>query len=603
MKRFLWYGIYISIVVGLIFVVTVEARKIDSGDVLVLSEAEKAYIESAPVITVAIDPEYAPFEFYEDEVPRGLTIDYLNLLSAHTGLTFEYVYYPTFKAILEAVYTGEVTMTGGAIRTEDRMPHMHFTDSFYTNYDVVLVRSDFGDISEEALEALPTGVIEDYSVNAYLLEAYPDIDLTTYPNITDGLKALSFGEIDAFVTDFSQAAYYIYKYGYHNIKALDGARISGDGDLRFGVRKGDEQLVLILNKALAALSEDEREAIHQNWIGIRVAPLISRHFVTGVAIAIAVLILIALGFLFVNRLLRREVALKTAQLQKELAHVKQIEVNLQNLNETLEEKVKSRTRELETVIQDLNETQEKVIQSEKMAFLGNLVAGVAHEINSPLGVLLTGSTHLKSETDKTVEAFETSTMTKGALTKYLGTVSSLTETIDENARRVSRLVQSFKQLAVDQNQTEKTVFSLKETCDAVIEQFRMTGHTGAQIENGVPKTLIIKSTPSAFTQILTQLIKNSIQHSGDGSRPVTIKVSCEDVVGGIILTVEDDGIGMSELQVTKIFDPFYTSKRHLGNTGLGMHIVFNLVKHQLGGDLDIENVFGSGFKVVMKIPL
>lgn len=563
-------------------------------------EEESAFIDAHPIIKIGLDPAYAPFEFFEEDAYKGMSLEFLDWFEDFTGMTFEKVKYETFSDILTAVKNKEIDMTGGVIKTADRQTFMGFTDTFYANFDIILIRKDSEPITEKDLVSVKTGAIRDYSVVGYLKEKFPGMDLLEVNDITEGLQKLAFGEIDAFVTDFSQASYYIYKYGHQNITAIEDAKISIDGNLRFGVRKDYEVLASIINKALQNMPTDKRTEIQQRWIGLNVKPLFSKEVIWLLVVILSFLCLIMAFVLVLNRVLKKEVASKTIQLENELARVKLVEKNLQNLNETLEIQVKNRTLELEKVIEDLERTQKQVIKAEKMAFLGNLVAGVAHEMNSPLGVVLTGSSHLKVITSELKDALEEGRITKSKMEQMLDTLENLSLMIEDNTSRMSKLVLNFKQLAVEQYQNKFEWFMPYEICESVILHFSTYTKDLVKIKNNIPKSLRLYSSSNAFEQIIEQLIQNALQHAEIPLLSLAIEIDAEVVDKEVNIRVKDNGKGMDKAVAPKAFDPFYTTKRHVGNAGLGMHIVYNLVKYQLEGDVEIQTDRESGFVVIIR---
>lgn len=600
MKRYLkWLLIFLIIIIVLILS-TFENTTNQVKNQVIFNDEELEWMHKHPIVQIGLDIEYAPFEFYEDGEYKGMSLDILKWLEDYTGLKFNVVRYETFDEILRAVEAKEIDMTGGVIRTEEREVYMAFTDTFYANFDIVLVRDDSPFITEKDLIHLRTGAIKGYSVTEYLKEKYPEIELDEVPNITEGLRMLSFGELDAFVTDYSQAMYYIYKYGYNNINAISDAKISIDGNLRFGLRKDYTVLVGILNKALQNIPPETRSEIQQQWIGLEVKSFISRDTSIVLLSVLGILVLVILGTLIINRLLKREIQLKTDQLQRELAYSKQIEANLQHMNETLEDQVKRRTSELELLIEDLNKTRENAIRAEKMGFLGNLVAGVAHEINSPLGVVLTGGTHLKNIIENIQSEVASGHLRKKSLEAYLTQLEEISNMIQDNGIRLSKLVQNFKQLSVNQAYEKVEVFNLTVLIEQTMLKFKAFTTDLVSLKINSPPTLLVESSPKALSQVLEHLVQNAIQHCNVPLPSLEINILVYEDHTGVTISVRDNGKGIDTEDVNRIFDPFFTTKRHIGNSGLGMHLLYNLVKYQLNGEIEINPSLKSGFEVSIK---
>lgn len=556
-----------------------------------LTDGEKYWLKNHPVVTIGLDPSYAPFEFYEDGEFSGMSMDYINWIESQIDIDIVLVTFNSWSDVLEAVYKQRVDMTGAIIKTQDRIPHMLFTDSFYSNSDVILVRNDSRSITENDLKNLKTGVIKDYSVEYYLKQKYPDMDLVTVDSITDGLRKLSFGDIDAFVTDFSQASYYIYKIGYQNIYAIESSKISLDGDLRFGIRNDYTTFVDIVNKVLRSMPTDMKLSIDKKWIGLSIKPIISNTKWYGLLVTVFILSSIVITFVIISYILKKEVNSKTAQLQK--------------INQTLEEKVKERTIALEQVIEDLHRTQNQVIQSEKMAFLGKLVAGVAHEINTPLGVVLTSSSYLESVNQDFFSRLENGGISKEFLFRYIAKVDDSSKLIQANSERVSLLVQAFKELAIDHKKDNPSTFNLKAYCDMAISSVKNQADTkNITIENMIDENIIITHFSNSFLIVLTQLILNAVQHAFADMSNGIVSITCEFLDFSVIqICVSDNGIGIAEDIKNQLFDPFFTTSSDIEHMGLGLHIVYNIVNQQLNGSIDIFDMPYCGSTFEVKIPL
>ncbi len=573
------------------------------GEQLSLNAEEKQWLRAHPKVSIGLDPEYAPFEFYEDGLYSGMSIDYLNWIETKLPIQFEYVTFDNWNQVLAAAYAKQVDMTGALIKTDSRGQYLLFTDSFYTNFDIILIRTDQKTIKESDLVHLKTAVIKDYAVVNFLKDKYPGIQLIEVNNITEGLKQLSFGDLDAFVTDFTQASFYIQKYGYQNIYAIEDSKISIDGDLRFGVRKDYAPLVSILNKALKHMPTSTSNEIHMKWTGVKLRSFLSEKFLIAILTILGLITIVAAIALALNQLLKREIAAKTKTIQAELDYITQVEAELLSLNETLEAKVQERTLTLEQAIHDLHQTQEQMIESEKMASLGGLVAGVAHEINTPLGVTLTSASYLTHISQKFYNKFQNDSIKKSELNSYLEAVLDSSKLMNTNLNKAADLVRSFKQLALDQNSDEKKCFSLKESCDVVIISLYHEYETRhIQIINQIPETLLIESYPGVFSQIFSNILINALQHAFDEKSEGEVIITCTESPDQLCLTLSDNGSGLTDEASQHIFEPFFTTRRYKGNSGLGMHVVYNLVNQKLKGSIQVSSHPAEGTVIKVCLP-
>ena len=269
--------------------------------------------------------------------------------------------------------------------------------------------------------------------------------------------------------------------------------------------------------------------------------------------------------------------------------VQEREKQLQNLMEILEDRVSERTRELKENMEDLKRTQDKLILSEKMAALGGLVAGVAHEINTPIGVGVTAASHIRNKKDEIKELLDSDNLSREEFEDFLDLISESSDLILSNMRRASQLINSFKKVAVDQQMDELSSFELgsylRDILNSLSPQFKAGHHSSVMLGD---KSVMMNSYPGALAQIISNLVINSLIHGFEGLTEKQITISYESVEDRAIIHYRDNGVGISQKIRKQIFDPFFTTKRHKGGTGLGMHIVFNLVHQKLGGTIDLQ---------------
>ena len=251
----------------------------------------------------------------------------------------------------------------------------------------------------------------------------------------------------------------------------------------------------------------------------------------------------------------------------------------------------------------LNAAQQQLVEAEKMAALGNLVAGVAHEINTPVGICVTAASKLETKTKDFNELFQGGGMKKSDLVEYLNTVGQGNKILLSNLTRAADLVQGFKRVAVEQSNENKRVFNLKVYLEETIMALK------AELKNRPyditldSEDIEINSFAGAFSQILTNLVMNSLIHGFKGKDSGHIRIDCKQRNKDVVLIYSDDGNGMTKEVLDKIYEPFFTTNREGGGTGLGMNIVYNLVVQKLGGKLNVESVPGNGVKFTFEVPM
>lgn len=281
---------------------------------------------------------------------------------------------------------------------------------------------------------------------------------------------------------------------------------------------------------------------------------------------------------------------------------------MRELNASLERRVRERTaaleesnRELARAIDELHRTRDELVQAGKLGALGAMVAGVAHQLNTPIGNSKVVASTLSDETESLRQ-----TMVKGALRKssfdaYLAQSESAVALIMGNLGKASALVDSFKQLATDRASTPRQQFPL----DKVISEVQLIqGHRGERLRWQIPEGLALDSFPGPLVQVLTELIENAFRH-GLRDAKVTAVVEVSATTSGadaILLTVADEGEGISEEALPHIFDPFYSTRFGSGGCGLGLHVVHHLVREILGGKIEIARRLGGGTEVSLLLP-
>jgi PAS domain S-box-containing protein len=284
------------------------------------------------------------------------------------------------------------------------------------------------------------------------------------------------------------------------------------------------------------------------------------------------------------------------------SELKQAQTRLLEMNRNLEAIVEERTRELTEAVQELKTTNEKMasmqrfmIQSEKMAALGNLVAGVAHEINTPIGIGVTGTSHLLDKTQGLRSKHAQDGLEPAELDAYLEYVEKAADIVLKNLNRAGKLVKSFKQVSADQTSEPLRMFGVREYVDEILTSLSpMLKRSHATVQLAGAPGILIRGYPGGFAQILTNLVMNALTHAFCPEDSGIISINIEDVDTYVLLTFSDNGKGIPAEVLPKIFDPFFTTNRGNGGTGLGLSVLYNIVTQSFRGSLDCESTPGSG---------
>jgi signal transduction histidine kinase len=258
---------------------------------------------------------------------------------------------------------------------------------------------------------------------------------------------------------------------------------------------------------------------------------------------------------------------------------------------------------LNQALTQLQEAQSELVRQEKLASLGRLVAGVAHEINTPLGICVTATSHLVQELKLTREELADGAMTEDSLNSFLDVIDQSLRIMTTNTQRAAALVRSFKQVAVDQSSDDIRSFNLGAYVSEVLLslQPKLKGRP-VKVEVDCPKDLQMESFPGAVSQILTNMLMNSLVHGFEREQPGHIRIHAALEDDMVVFEYGDDGAGMDEDTLAKLFDPFFTTRRGSGGSGLGAHILYNLVTGALGGTLRVESSPGQGLQYHLRFP-
>ncbi|MES2584804.1 MAG: ATP-binding protein [Pseudomonadota bacterium] len=290
-------------------------------------------------------------------------------------------------------------------------------------------------------------------------------------------------------------------------------------------------------------------------------------------------------------------------LNEQISHVR-------DLNATLEQRVSDRTQSLNAANQELvsamaalKTAHDEIQRSERLAALGALVAGVAHELNTPIGNCVTVASTLQ-DISKQFAQTSTTGLTRSALASFVENTEHASELLTRNLNVAVDLIRSFKQVAVDRTRAQRREFQLDamvaETLLILSPGFKRSYH---QIQVDVPTGITMTSYPGQLGQILTNLINNAVLHGFGEDKPGVIRISARLLTAeSVEMVVTDDGVGVPEVNLRRIFDPFFTTRLGQGGSGLGLNIVYNLMKDVMGGTVQVQSTLGSGTRFILVMP-
>lgn len=308
-------------------------------------------------------------------------------------------------------------------------------------------------------------------------------------------------------------------------------------------------------------------------------------------------------------IVQEKLSISNKTMENEIVDKVKAQNEIKVLNEELEQKVYDRTKaleksneELQKTLYDLKKMQNQLIHSEKMASLGGLVAGIAHEINTPVGMGLTGITHFLEISKDIKKLYSADNLSEEEFREYLNISNDLAKSININLVRAADLIKSFKQVAVDQSSEAKRVFNLGTYIHEILASMKnITKKSNIEIEIDCKENLIISSYPGAFSQIITNLVMNSYYHGFNETNSGTINIKIISKHNSVILKYSDDGKGIKKADLPKIYNPFYTTNREKGGSGLGMNILYNIIKTTFMGEIECVSVENEGVNFTIEL--
>ncbi|MEZ7277724.1 HAMP domain-containing sensor histidine kinase [Pseudoalteromonas sp. CO302Y] len=300
-----------------------------------------------------------------------------------------------------------------------------------------------------------------------------------------------------------------------------------------------------------------------------------------------------------------------ARTQKQIERHEKDKQEIKQLNQSLEEKVNQRTialreanQELLNTLERMHQYQNQIVENEKMASLGQMVAGVAHEVNTPIGLGITGSTLLRDKLAEICTQFEQKTLTSTHLKRFIDDGIENLDLIYRNLNRAAELVSSFKKVAVNQDSESTSQVNLNNLLSDVVLSMRSEiQYRNPNITINCDKDLNIETKSGPLQQVLQQLLSNSVIHAFNDDKDNEITFNVQKNESNFTIHYFDNGIGVEKSVKKRIFDPFVTTKRGEGGSGLGMHLVYNLVTQALGGSIVYDELAQDGAHFIITLPM
>ena len=544
-----------------------------SGDTIdPLTADQRAWLKARNnTLRLAPCPDWGPMEFFDAQGNyQGMVADYIRLVETKLKVRFQRVRYPSWKAILDAAARGEVDIIPAAHPTPARWTFMDWTEPYIEFPSVIITHKDQADtLSPAQMAGMRVGVCQNYVVEDYLRINFPQLDLFPVPTGVQGLRKVSFKELDAMVMELPAAFY--------NIEAeqITNLRMAGHSNwvarYAIGTSKANPQLHAILQKGLDMISEKEKRQIRKRWIGLEQSLILHQNQLTQLGLALAGLLTLVVITVFTwNHTLKRRIALAVKE-----------------LNDELEERnrAQEQNRQLEA----------RLRQAQKMEAMGTLAGGIAHDFNNILGTIIGYG--------EMMELFDIPEGGKARqrLDQILAASYRARDLVDQ--------ILTFSRRSGSETRPVALAPVIKETAKFI--QVLLPPNIHIQV-HPMPQDLSIEANPVQIHQVLMNLCTNAAHAMGEEAQG-TIDIQLErrevsnadatDLAAGSYarLTVADTGPGIAEEVLDRVFDPFFTTKPTGEGTGMGLSVVHGIIQN-FKGRIFAKNRPGQGAEFEILIP-
>jgi signal transduction histidine kinase/DNA-binding response OmpR family regulator len=519
------------------------------------TDEELEFIEEHPVIRLAVDPGFVPFEFIDENGQfKGIAADYLNLISERTGLTFEVAEGLTWPEAYDKAKAKELDALSAIGKTEERENYFLFSKPYYYYKRVIVTKDTETNILDlDDLEGRAVAVQRNSSHHSYLL-SFPNINLSLYDSVEAALTAVATGNEIAFVGNLATTDYLIRMNGIPNLRLIS-FEAEKQQALYFAVRNDWPILINIYNKALDSISDSERIAIHNKWVAydtkVDYGPLLE------IIIALVILTVVVLGVS----------SFWIAKLRKEIAKRKEIQNDLEKA---------------------------KIAAHEANEFKSKFMARMSHEIRTPLNAIM-GMTYLMKKTDITL----TQNMYLDSITQAANNMLSIINDILD-----------FSKIEAGKVELEHTSFSMDKVIQNVVNiiSYKINEQ---QIGFRLSKDPLVPNwffgDSKRIEQILLNVLNNAVKFTSTGEVSLDVRLLAKENENyHISFTIKDTGMGMTEEQINKLFTPFEQTdssiNRRFGGSGLGLSIVKNLVE-LMKGEVKVFSTIGEGSTFIIELEL
>jgi len=584
-KAITFLSIFIGISLNVFSQVDLPQAGLDSTEHSSLSEIHRAWLAKHQTIRLGVSPSFVPFQFWDSEGKySGMVSDFVRLLSEKLDISMEPVPNLTWAQIISAAYEGRIDVVPGIVKTTERAEKLLFTEPFLSLPVVVIANENFKSIRNiNDLEGARIALLESTVQESYLNKDLTYFDPVYVEDIFEAFIAVSEGKADVMLYNIITFEFAQRQLGITNLRVAAVTPYSFD--LAMAVRKDWPELVQILQIALSELSNFEKTLIYEKWTNIQIEREIDWAKMALWGSGLLIISLTIVGFII-------------------------------NSNR----KLKTARDTAEKTLGDLKDTQTQLIQSEKMASLGQLSAGIAHEINNPINFVSAGSVGMAKDLKELMQLMEKYDELGNAkdVIKLKGEIDALKTTIDYDflkdnlpktladiitgAKRITEIIKGLSsfsridaeyQIMADIHQGLDSTLTLLQ--HELKNKITVTKDYDISIES-------IPCYPGQLNQVFMNFLSNAIDAIDAIDDKGEIIIKTKKLEAKIEISVKDNGKGMSEEIKTKIFDPFFTTKDVGKGTGLGLAITHGIVEKH-GGKIEVKSEIGEGSEFTISLPI
>jgi polar amino acid transport system substrate-binding protein len=537
-------------------------------------------------VTVGGDRDYPPYEFIDkDGQPSGYNVELTRAIANVMGMRVEFRL-GGWSEMREALQSGRVDVLQGMSYSEERaaevdfsLPHTIINHAIFARRDSPMINS-LEELEGKSVAVHRSGIMHDYLVQNGFRGR---LELTDTP--ADAIRFLAAGKVDFAVVAIVPGMYLIRELKLTSVVPV--VRNVAAHRYCYAVDKGNGELLSRFNEGLAILKKTgQYQVIYNKWLGVlEPAPVDLRTIAKHAAVVVVPLVLLLGGFALWSRTLHRQVALRTADLTREIAERKHAE-------------------------EELRLNQQQLVQADKLAALGVLVSGVAHEINNPTGLILLDVPILKrahADTARILQAYHAAEgdFTIGGLpySEMREEIPRILDEMQDGALRIKRIVNDLKDFARRDDLADKTLLDLNTVVRTALRLVdptirKATNHLRVDYAEKLPP---VRGNDQRIEQVVVNLVLNACQALPDRERGISITTRYNHSTSSVLLIVRDEGVGIAAEHLSRLTDPFFTTKREIGGTGLGLSVSDGIVKDH-GGHLAFDSSPAAGTTVTLALP-